>query len=341
MAGTYKTLKKNIADNSIGRLYILHGEEDYLRDYYVNQMRTKLVSGVCESFNFHKLDGSKMNMDDLTDAVNALPMMSDKSMVVVNDLDIFKCDEQKRNRLIEIFSDVPDYCCLVFVYDTVEYKPDKRQKKLCAAIDGYAAVVGFAALDSNDLVDWIRRRFAADNHEITKDDARYLISICGGIMSGLIPEIGKISAFSKQRTVTRGDIDEVAEPTVEAVVFEMTNAIAANDFELAVAKLRVLFAQGEEPISLLALLGTQLRQMYSARLALSSGKDIGYLMELWGMRSRYAAEQRVKAARLFKSAWLKNAIALCCETDLTLKSTQLDKQLVLETLLFRLLKDAA
>lgn len=45
----------------------------------------------------------------------------------------------------------------------------------------------------------------------------------------------------------------------------------------------------EAPIKLLAVLGKQLRQLYTARLAIEHRKGVPYLMELWGMRSAYPA----------------------------------------------------
>ena len=42
----YQTLKKDLAEGGTpGRLYIFHGEETYLRDYYLGRLRDKLLSG--------------------------------------------------------------------------------------------------------------------------------------------------------------------------------------------------------------------------------------------------------------------------------------------------------
>lgn len=40
----YQQLKKDLAAGSIGSLYIFHGEEAYLRDFYLGEMKKKTVA---------------------------------------------------------------------------------------------------------------------------------------------------------------------------------------------------------------------------------------------------------------------------------------------------------
>ena len=51
----YQTLKKDLASGTPGRLYVLHGEETYLRDYYLGKLRELLLSGGMGEFNLHEI----------------------------------------------------------------------------------------------------------------------------------------------------------------------------------------------------------------------------------------------------------------------------------------------
>ena len=51
----YQSLKKDLAGGTPGRLYIFHGEETYLRDYYLGKLRELLLSGGMGEFNFHEI----------------------------------------------------------------------------------------------------------------------------------------------------------------------------------------------------------------------------------------------------------------------------------------------
>lgn len=316
----YRQLKKDLSAGTIGSLYIFHGEEAYLRDYYLDQMKGKLIPPGMESFNYHLLPGKSLTVQKLAETVDALPMMSPRTMLVVNDYDLFKAPEGERTLMAQLLEDLPDYCCLVFVYDTVAYKSDARMKKLAGAIKSCGQVVQFARQAQNDLIDWIGRRFRALGHEIDTADAQYLIFLCGDLMNGLISEIGKIGAFAKNRRVTREDIDTVAIPVIDAVVFQMTEALTRKQFDKAFSVLNDLLRLQQAPIMILAVLGKHLRQLYSARIALETGKGSRWLMDLWGMRSTYPADKLMEAARRHGLDWCKHAMARCAETDLAMKS---------------------
>jgi len=317
---TYRALKQDITAGSIGQLYLFHGEEAYLRDYYLEQMKKALLPDGLESFNYHTIDGKSCTPQRLLELVDKLPMMSQRTMIVVSDYDLFKAGEEERGLMAELFCDLPPYCCLVFVYDIIEYKSDARMKKLTAAIQKNGSVVEFQRQSQGDLTDWIRRRFKAHQLSIDPHDAQYLIFLCGDLMHGLISEVEKIAAYAKGSRVTRADIDAVAIPQLDAVVFQMTDALTQKEFDKAAAVLGDLFHMQQAPIMIVSVLGKHFRQLLSARLAFDAGKDAAYLMQLWGMRSSYPATKLMSAARKFGPQWCRQAVRRCAETDLAMKS---------------------
>lgn len=330
-AGLQK-LKQDLKNGTLGSLYVFHGEEAYLRDYYLGQMKQKLLPPGMEAFNYHTINGKEFDLKILAQTVDCLPMMSPRTLIVVSDYDLFKGDKEG---LTAILKDLPDYVCLVFVYDLIEYKSDARTK-LAGTIKERGSVVSFNRQEQGDLVDWIARRFRALDHDIGTEDAKYLIFLCGDLMNTLISEIGKIGAYASHRRVTRQDIDAVATPQLDAVVFQMTDAISAGDFNKAASVLGDLYHMQEPPIKLLAALGKQLRQLYTARLALEHKKGSRYLMELWGLRSAYPAERMMQSARRFSLGWCRRAVIRCGETDLAMKSTGADGEELLTGLLMEL-----
>ena len=327
-----KELKGDLARGALRNLYVFHGEETYLRDHYLKQMKEKALTGGLDDFNYHVLPAKDFSLRRLQELVDAMPMMSERTFVLVSDYDIYKED---RDGMAALLSDLPDYVCLVFLYDVVEYKPDNRSK-LAKLVKENGLVVNFVRPDQGDLTDWIARRFGALGHDISTADAQYLIFRCGDLMTGLIPEIGKIGTYASARRVTRQDIDAVATPQLDARVFDLTDAIAAGDFDGAFAVLVDLLQMQEEPIMILSLLGRQLRQLYTARLAFEHQKGTKWLMELWGMRSAFPAEKLMKAARRFSLPWCRRAVLRCEETDLAMKSSGGDRKDLLVNLLLEL-----
>ena len=316
----FRQMKQDLKNKTPGPLYIFYGEEDYLRDYYLEQLKKLCVPAGMESFNVHRLSGKSLDLQALSDAVDALPMMSPRTFVQVDNYDLFKAPEKQRTAMTDLLSDLPDYCTLVFVYDTIIYKSDARMKKLAAAIREKGREVCFARQAQHDLTDWIIRRFRALDHDISGGDAQYLIFLCGDLMNGLIGEIAKIGAYARERRVTRSDIDAVAIPVLDAQVFAMTDALTRKNYDRTLSVLNDLLLLKQEPIMLLAVLGKQVRQLYSARVGLESGKDSRWLMKLWSMRSVYPADKLMEAARRYDLNWCRRAMVRCAQTDLAMKS---------------------
>jgi len=313
-------LKSDLKSGELGCAYIFHGEESYLREFYLGELRNQLIPAGFEDFNYHKLEGKDLTVQNLAEMAEAMPMMAERTLLVVSDFDLFKLNEEQRGKLIAFFEDIPPYCCIVFVYDTVDYKPNKTLKKLTKAIADYVEVVEFVAQDSNDLLAWIARRFRALDKEIDRQTAEYLIFLCGGLMTGLIPEIQKIAAYAKGKTITQKDIDAVADPVLSAEVFRLTDSVVQGNYGRAMEILSDLLKMQTEPILILAALGSQIRRIYTARIAIDSGKDKYWLMELWEMKSDYPAKLLLAAAKKTTSEWCANAVKMCQTLDRRMKS---------------------
>ena len=97
-----------------------------------------------------------------------------------------------------------------------------------------------------------------------------------------------------------------------------------------------LYGLNQNPIMILAILGKHLRQLYTARLALESGKGAPALMETWNMKTSWQANKLIRCARNCDLSWCRRAVALAGEADLAMKSTGRDQEEVLTELLLQL-----
>ena len=100
----------------------------------------------------------------------------------------------------------------------------------------------------------------------------------------------------------------------------MTNCITAGKYDDAARVLGELLRMQTEPIAILAAIGKELRRLYTARLALESGKDRLWLQKLWGMGSDYPAKLLLQAARRVDHAWCREAVKECQILDRRMKS---------------------
>lgn len=319
-SGGYEALRAAIKAGVPANLYIFYGEERYLLQAMARQLKELLIPGGFEEFNYHRLTGKGLTVQELAETAEAMPMMAEHTLITVTDMDIFKLDESQRTALIDLLGDFPPYCTLVFLYEQVPYKRDGKMKKLCAALNEYVQEVEFVQQERSDLLKWLKRRFAATGHDIDQTAADHLLFTCGSLMRGLIPEVEKIAAYARHERITVADIDAVAEPVLDARIFDMTNAVTARNYDRAAAILADLLRMQTEPIAILAALGKELRRLYTARLALDGGKDRVWLKELWSMSSDYPAKLLLQAAKNVDHDWCRQAVKRSQTLDRRMKS---------------------
>lgn len=326
-------LKADLKEKNPGNFYVFYGEETFLMQHYLTQLKKLLLDEVTEAFNFHRLTAESFDIRTLADAVENLPMMAEHSMVHLDDIDPFKLPEADRTKLAEILQDIPSYCAVIFTFVTANWKPDKRQK-LWDAFEN-ARIVEFAKQDQRDLVPWIGRHFMAKGKRISNDLCMYLMEITGGTMTALAGEIDKICAYSGAEQIVKSDIDAVVEPVMDAMVFQMTDMIGAGKYGDALKKLQQLIKMQQELVAILGAIGGHFRRLSAARVLADNGKQPPELMKLYRM-SDYAARKTMDTARRFSVQFYAKANALILETDYKLKTSFDDPDRLLEMLIMEL-----
>ncbi len=332
-------LKTAIREKRTANLYIFHGEEMFLLHHYLGQLKKMLVDELTESFNYHKLTKENFDTQQFADAVESLPMMAEHTFVWVDDIDIFKLPETDRTRLTEVFCDIPDYCTVVFTFETVSWKPDKRFKKFWEAIENHGAVVEFPKQGQRELIAWITRHFAAHQKRISPDLCSYLIDITGGTMTALSGEISKICAYSGAQDIVKSDIDAVTEPVLDAIVFEMTNMLSDGRYGPALQKLQQLLKMQEEPLGILGAIGNHFRRLATAKTLMDNGRNASELARLYNAKD-YQAQKLMRTAKNFSARFYTVAAGLVLETDRQIKTSYDTPERLLELLILQLAREA-
>lgn len=332
----FSKLKQALKTGELEKLYLFWGEEGYLGQHYLNACKDMIAGeGTFAEFNLFEFDGKSLTPDLLRDAVESYPAMAERKLVIVHDFDLYKMPAAFSDMMPELLRDLPDYICLIFHYDTMEYKPDKRLR-IHKILAEYANVVEFAFLEERQLVDWIRRRFRALECSIADDTARYMIFLCGCSMVNLITEIEKAAAFCTTGEIKRYHIDTVCSRVIDAVVFDLSDAITERRFDRAIALVDELLAQKNTEVAIFSTIARHIERLYAAKLHEQVRGEEKQLLALLGTGSPYYAKRIRAAAQRLPMSWLRNAVVLCGETDIALKSTAGDRKKQIELTLLEM-----
>ena len=158
-------------------------------------------------------------------------------------------------------------------------------------------------------------------------------------MTTLAGEIDKVAAYQEGTEITRGAIDAVVIPALNAQTFDISDAVVRADFETALYKLQELYVLQTDPVVVLGAIGAQLRRLFYARVILSAGGGQKELMELTGLKS-YPAGLTMTAARRVTDGFCQRAVELVFQTDVAMKTGVDDPERLLELLIVQLAQEA-
>ena len=339
---SYERFSASAKTGQFGNLYIFHGEERYLLEHSIAELRRHLCPDGLGGFNYRRFEGRDLRIDDFSDAINTLPVFAERTLIEVHDFDVFKGkrsaaadaetpdppshaksakadDNKEKQQLAGLFSDLPDYACVVIIYDTIPYKPDSRVK-LDKEILNHAQVVEFSVQEQAKLTNWIRRRFEAAGKHIDRADAEYLTLITDGYMAALVGEIEKVAAFSDGETISRADIDAVVTPVINAFAYKLTDAILTRKHEEAMRILDELLLMREPAQKIIFSISLKMRQFLAARVCIENKQSKTALMEMCGIRYDFQADTLINTARKTTLAKCCSAVILCAEAAFGLNS---------------------
>ena len=97
------------------------------------------------------------------------------------------------------------------------------------------------------------------------------------------------------------------EPTLEAVVFEITDALGQREFDRALERLSIMLKLRAEPIAMLGAVGSHMRRLHAARILQAAGKTSQDLASLCGV-APFAANKCFAQARRLSDRFCAQAV---------------------------------
>lgn len=332
-------LKAQIKNREFSNVYMIYGEETYLKDFYVSKLKKSLVDSAFADFNFHQYDGKDTTISEILMDAEMLPMMSEYSLVLVRDYPLDKSSADV-DALKEFFKDVPETTILIFWYDTIQIDTKKagKWKSIETMFSKAGSSVNLEKRTDGDLAKLILSSAKKRGCTIDTASARYLISVVGSDIKTIFNELEKICGYVGSGEITRDIIDRLAVKCLQARVYDLSKFIIAGNSDGAYSVLNVLFAQKEEPIAILSVISSCYIDMYRAKCAKSANVNETDLSNYFQYKGReFLIRNASRDCRNISFDNLRQAIDVLCTTDELLKSTAIDKNLLLEEAVAKLL----
>lgn len=339
------SLKKQIKSGEFSRVYIIYGNEGYLKQHYADTLCAKSVSKDFEDFNLKKLDGRDTDLHEIYDCISSFPMMGEYTCTLIKDfpLNEYVTDQNKLNKEFEaIITDIPETSILVFWMDTIEV--DEKNKKWSTLLKLFDKTGVCAKIDKRTrsaLEKLLVSSATKKNCILTRENANYIITLVGEDMATLQNELNKVCAYVNSGEITRDDIDKTVIVSVEAKIFQLSRMIVRGEADNAFENLGNLFKLREEPITILAVLSKAFVDMYRVKAIKETNSSYSCLADDFpgAYKGRgFILDNAANDGRNYSLTQLKNAMDILFDADRRMKSTGEDNKTILEELILRLLR---
>lgn len=313
-------------------IYLVFGEENFLIDEALKSIKKKAVQEGMEDFNFDSFTASDSAAGKVRDAVEQLPMMSDRRLVVFRDVESLK-DGQWSDLEPILEAPVPS-TTLVLVAEKI----DKR-KKAYKSIAKNGVMVELKRPFENQVPVWIDYIGYLNEVTIKPDAVAALQQLVGTNLSEINNEVKKIKLFIGDRkenknTVELDDVMTVVSKARIDTVFTLTDAIARQDRSQALICLANLLEHGQNEVGILALISRQIRIFNLLHEGQKKGLSGSRLAAKVGVPEFFLKRYQSQSKNWDQSKLDKTLRALQ-ETDKALKSSPVASHIWLENFILK------
>jgi len=288
-------------------IFTVYGEVPELVEKKTKEIVNDYLGQKIDDFNYVKYNLYESDLTPIIEETLTMPFFSNKKAIVVKNSYVFtgeKFSKDLNHNSDELIKFLEKYDGEnLIIFEVYQPKLDER-KKLTKTLKKNAQLKKIEQMSEKELKHWIKNTLNNNYKDIKQDALELFIELTGVNYNIVSQELEKLILFIGERPIINKD-----------------------DIDLIIMK--------EEPIKLLALITSNYRLYYQCKILSQkgySGQQIAKTVNAHPYRVKLALNQ----SRHYKLESLFNIINACAETDYKLKSSYMDKQLILELFILSL-----
>lgn len=320
---------KRLHEIPFKNLYLFRGDENRLMDKAWAELVQALTAVESRPVSGETLEAKDVSIQEVIGRVRTIPMFAPRRVLRVRDVDQWSKEQRE---VLEGYLAQP--CAKSHVVFTVGAK--KSWKGLEKAVEKHGLIVDFQAVPEAQLPAWVREKAAALGKTMTSAGAAALVNAVGTDLEALESEIEKLCLYvGEASAITEHDVEAASSRIRPEHVFKLMDHVAEGRADLALEALRYLVLKGDSPLGLLALLSRHLRLLWQVKDGLSRGWNTVTIAQKLHLSS-YVVEKMARHAVHFSEDALMGLHASLVAMDLSLKTTGMASERVLETLTYKM-----
>lgn len=322
--------RKHLAD-----LYAIIGKEAFEVKSATNKLVNLLIKSQNNSeFALKVYEASKLNVQDLTEELGALPFLSEKRVILIENAEnLSKTDTLA---LEKYFTQLNPTLCLIISASAINRGANFYKKLEKAGI-----ILDIAEEKSwekeKSLKSWIIGKVQQEKKRISQEAIALLQKQIGTDQLSLHQELEKLFCFVEDEEITVQHIAEITTSMTTETGWQLASAIFSRNANEAFSIADGLLNSGTPLLALIRQLRSSVQTDYQICTILDSGgTDAEITAEFPYMKGRIL-ENHIQAARNYGSARFKKALLKIDETESMAKNSLCSDDVLLQLLITKVL----
>jgi DNA polymerase III subunit delta len=338
-----RALKTSLVTLDFAPAYLFHGDNEFLKEEKVRALIERATDVATRDFNLEVRRASEMDSASLAVALDSLPMMAARRVLVIREIATLKKDSLM---LLKSHLERPTASIVLLLIASAGTKPD-------AALSQHCAVVEFKSLNENELVIWLSQHAASVGVTIQPTAAELLCRTTGNDLALLAGEIDKLRSYANGAPIDERAVTAVVGVRHGETLGDLLDLLAVRDGPGGIMLVGRTLAQPKTTaVSILMALTTQTLALGWALAARARGLPQHQLeRELFGLLKETpsslvgrpwgeAVKAWVRALRHWDSSSVDHALELLIAADAALKDSRVSsEEQILSTLLLSISAD--
>jgi len=312
-------------------IYLFYGDDELSILEATQELINNVGNNDLRDHNVIRIDKQSVNPEELAASVSAMPFLSERRLVIVNDFFSKSRGKGKATKgwgnLREITENIPPTNDLLFRESQDSFKSSSMFKQIA----DLASVREFAMPRGGAINRWIQDRVNGKGGDIDAKAVTRLAHLVGSNTWALDSEIEKLILYATGRQINSSDINLLTTDNHQESIFRAVD-MALNGNPQAMVSVKTLLNGSESPGYILAMIHRQVRLLITAKMSQGAGvsnNDLSKQLNLHG----YAMDKLLEEVPRHSLTKLMKAHRLLAETDEKIKSGKLSDMLALEMLL--------
>lgn len=321
-----KSLNEDLKTGQFNNVYLLYGEEAYLKKQYKDKLKDGMISPD-DNMNYAYYEGKNVNIKEVIDLAETMPFFAERRVIVMEDTGFFK---NATPELADYIKEMPDTTTFIFV----ESEIDKRGK-LYKAVQSKGRAVELGRQDESTLLRWVAGSVKRENKQIAESTIRHFLGKVGTDMENIQKELEKLFCYTLEKDViTVEDVEAICTTLITNQIFDMVNAVAEKKQRKALDYYYDLIALKEPAMRILFLLTRQFKLLLEVKEMDKLGLARKEIAEKAGLNPFVVGKYQAQA-KAFSSKELRTIIEDSVDTEECVKTGRLSDTLGVELFIMK------